>query len=210
MTVRVRAGAIAAAALCLFASIGLSAAGAQGEDASAADAPLASAAPALPAEGPRFISQEIVQPLPEAAPAASAGSLSELVAAMPAETDLSRDLLCLAQGIYFEARGEPLHGQLAVGQVIVNRAASGLFPGDYCSVITQRGQFSFVRGGRIPAVNETSVAWSRARALAQIAHRELWESEAGDALFFHATYVRPGWARGKIARATIDRHVFYR
>jgi spore germination cell wall hydrolase CwlJ-like protein len=159
---------------------------------------------------PRFVSREVVQPLPEAQPATSAASLHELVAAMPTDAELSGDVRCLAEAIYFEARGEPLHGQLAVGQVIVNRADSGLFPSDYCSVVTQRGQFSFVRGGRIPAVKEGSAAWTRAKAIAQVVHQELWESEAGDALFFHATYVRPSWANRKTARATIDRHVFYR
>jgi spore germination cell wall hydrolase CwlJ-like protein len=77
-------------------------------------------------------------------------------------------------------------------------------------VVTQPGQFSFVRRGRIPSPDENSLAWARAKAVAQIAHQELWDSPAGDALFFHARYVRPGWARRKAAVATIDSHVFYR
>ena len=56
----------------------------------------------------------------------------------------------MAGAIYFEAKGEPLSGQLAVAEVILNRAKSGRFPKAICSVVTQRGQFSFVRGGRIP------------------------------------------------------------
>ena len=59
-------------------------------------------------------------------------------------------------------------------------------------------------------MSEDSPAWTRAKAVARIAHQELWESEAGDALYFHATYVRPRWASRKAARATIDSHVFYR
>ena len=94
--------------------------------------------------------------------------------------------------------------------MIVNRTNSGRYPSDYCSVVTQRGQFSFVRGGRIPSPKEGSLAWTRAKAIARIAHQDLWQSEAGDALFFHARYVRPGWARTKVQLATIDSHVFYR
>jgi spore germination cell wall hydrolase CwlJ-like protein len=117
---------------------------------------------------------------------------------------------CLAGAIYFESRGEPLEGQLAVGQVIVNRADSELFPDDYCGVVTQRSQFSFVRNGHLPEPNKASAAWNRARAIAQIAHQGLWDSRADDSLYFHATYVKPSWSRRKVARATISRHVFYR
>ena len=80
----------------------------------------------------QFVSQEVVQPTPEPKAAdarlAEAGSLSELVAAMPEGGALSREMECLAGAIYFESRGEPLAGQLAVGQVIVNRSESGVFP----------------------------------------------------------------------------------
>ena len=173
---------------------------------------------------PRFVASPVVQPLPEqvgtellsrddaigSQPAASYASLLDLVAATPAAGEMGRDLRCLAKAIYFEARGEPLEGQLAVGRVIINRASSGLFPGDYCSVVTQRSQFSFVRRGQIPQANESSRAWQRATAIARIAHQDLWPSEAGDALYFHANYVSPRWAQRKTARATIDSHIFYR
>ncbi len=161
---------------------------------------------------PQFVSEPVVQPLPEGEELEDlqVDSLRELVAEIGFDQDMSRELRCLAQAIYFEARGEPLAGQLAVGRVIVNRARSPLFPDDYCSVVKQPAQFSFVRSGRIPAVRTNSVAWQRAQAIARIAHQELWDSEAQDALFFHATYARPGWARTKLARATIDSHIFYR
>ena len=164
---------------------------------------------------PVFVSQEVVQPLPEE-PAGfqstvpQVGSLYELVAVLPPAAKLSREMECLAGAIYFESRGEPLAGQLAVGQVVVNRAESPTFPSDYCGVVFQRAQFSFVRGGRMPWINRDSAAWSRAIAVARIAHEGLWESEARDALYFHANYVRPNWSRSKIARATIDTHIFYR
>lgn len=210
MTFRIGAGALATAAIAVAAFFGAGQAGAHAE-AVAPATEIAAPAGEAPAETeglPRFVSFEVVQPLPPEEE--SAGSLRELVAEMSAGAKLSRDMRCLAEAIYFESRGEPLAGQLAVGRVIINRADSGLFPSDYCSVVMQPGQFSFVRHGRIPAVNESSPAWDRAKAIARIAHQELWDSEAGDALYFHAKYVRPRWASRKTARATIDSHVFYR
>jgi len=157
-----------------------------------------------------FVSQEVAQPLPATSATSRAASLAKLVETMPAGAGLSREMECLAGAIYFESRGEPLDGQLAVGQVIVNRAESGRFPADYCGVVYQKSQFSFVRGGTMPRIDRGSSAWHRASAIARIAHEGLWDSEAGDALFFHARYVKPSWSRTKIARATIDSHIFYR
>jgi spore germination cell wall hydrolase CwlJ-like protein len=145
-----------------------------------------------------------------AEPQLHADSLQQLVGDMPVEEALSPELKCLAQAVYFEARGEPLDGQLAVAEVVINRAVSGLYPADYCEVVTQPAQFSFVRRGRIPQADESSSAWRRAIAVAQIAQQDLWESKANDALYFHATYVRPGWARQKTQLAQIDTHIFYR
>ena len=117
---------------------------------------------------------------------------------------------CLAGAIYFESRGEPVAGQLAVAQVIVNRAESGQFPESYCGVVFQRSQFSFVKGGAMPSIRRGSSAWKRAKAVARIAHEGLWDSQAADSLYFHAKYVRPSWSRKKVARATINTHIFYR
>lgn len=209
-----RLAAIAAAATLFFALAGTEGSGAYAQEgAPAADGPVS----AIETEGPRFVANEVVQPLPEHARGSAAGdtadlpsTLGELITEIPVEGELSRDMRCLAQAIYFEARGEPLDGQLAVGRVVVNRAVSDAFPDDYCGVVTQRSQFSFVRGGHIPAPDTSSPAWKRAVAVAKVAHQELWESPVGDALFFHATYVKPGWARKKLRRATLARHVFYR
>ncbi|APE27503.1 cell wall hydrolase [Aurantiacibacter gangjinensis] len=163
----------------------------------------------------RFVASEVAQDLPEEpveeeADTSDAASLRELVATIDTSGEMSREMMCLAQAVYFESRGEPLDGQLAVATVVINRAEDRRFPDDYCSVVTQRSQFSFVRGGRIPAPNRGTAAWTRAKAIARIAHRELWDSPADDALYFHATYVRPSWARRMTARATIDNHIFYR
>ncbi len=160
-----------------------------------------------------FVSDEVVQPLP-AAPEPTvlteAGSLSELVGMVGTDAALSEDLRCLAGAVYFEARGEPLTGQLAVAQVIINRAEDPRFPQSYCRVVAQPGQFSFMRGSRMPAIRTGSAAWTRAVAIAEIADKGMWESEAGDAVFFHAKYVRPSWSHRKTRLAQIDTHIFYR
>ncbi len=141
-------------------------------------------------------------------PTPRASSLAALVADQPQPAELSRELNCLAGAIYFEAKGETLAGQLAVGRVIVARSKSGRFPDSYCGVVFQRSQFSFVRGNTMPAIPKGSRQWKKAVAVAQIAHAGSWKSEAEGALFFHAAYVSPGWRLTRLAR--IDNHVFYR
>jgi hypothetical protein len=161
---------------------------------------------------PVFVSREVIQPLPEAPtePEPIAASLPELVQQISTQRPLSEDMQCLAGAVYFEARGEPLAGQLAVAQVIINRADDPRFPASYCGVVAQPGQFSFMRGSRMPKIRENSAAWTRARAIAEIAHKGLWQSEADDAVFFHARYVRPGWSERKQRLAQINTHIFYR
>ncbi|OBV10776.1 Cell wall hydrolase SleB [Erythrobacter dokdonensis DSW-74] len=164
-------------------------------------------------ETPVFISEEVVQPLPEVAQApvlTEAGSLHELVRMVDTAAPLNEEMHCLAGAVYFEARGEPLAGQLAVAQVIINRSEDNRFPESYCGVVRQKGQFSFMRGTRMPQIRTGSPAWTRAVAIAAIAHQGLWESEAGEAVFFHAKYVRPGWSHRKTRLAQIDTHIFYR
>ena len=215
-----RTGALALATVIFAASFGTALNGAVAQDAEPAaleavqeeqnstQAP--DAAPQV-----RFVMNEVVQELPEQpeepeASASDAASLRELVGSVDTSDQMSRELMCLAQAVYFESRGEPLDGQLAVARVVINRAESNTFPDDYCSVVTQRSQFSFVRGGHIPTPPQGSSAWRSAQAIARIAHRDLWESEAGDALYFHARHVSPSWARRMTARAHINNHIFYR
>ena len=145
-----------------------------------------------------------------AAPHVKAGSdLSTMVAELRSPDAGSHELECLATGIYFESKGEPLAGQLAVGKVIANRAQSGgRFPDSYCGVLFQRGQFSFVHGGRLPSVSHANKQWQTAVAIAKIVDQGLEKSEAGNALFFHARYVSPGWHLKRVA--SIGNHVFYR
>ena len=134
-------------------------------------------------------------------------SLAEAVAAQEiAQVDATQR--CLAGAIYFESKGEPLAGQLAVANVIINRSKSGRFPTDICSVVKQRGQFSFVRGGEIPSIDEGRTAWRTALAVAKIALEAAWDSPAPKALFFNTADRRPGGNLTKIAM--IGNHVFYR
>ena len=135
-------------------------------------------------------------------------SLGDMVAAEDTAGSLTADQECLAGAIYFESRSESLEGQLAVAEVIRNRADSGRFPRSLCGVVRQPGQFSFVRGGRIPSVNRGSRDWREAVAIARIASADRWESNAPDALFFHATRVSPRWKLRRVA--TVGNHVFYR
>ncbi len=212
-----RAGALALASTVIASSFGTATSGAIAQDQTdltevtqdltETEEPQNAAEPQV-----RFVANEMVQDVPvePEVQSADASSLRELVGTIDTAGEMSREVMCLAQAVYFESRGEPLNGQLAVARVIVNRAESNRFPDDYCSVVTQRSQFSFVRGGHIPMPNESSSAWNRAKAIARIAHRDLWDSEAGDALYFHATHVRPSWARRMTTRARIDNHIFYR
>ncbi|MCK9540576.1 MAG: cell wall hydrolase [Novosphingobium sp.] len=172
--------------------------------------------PALPApveaEAPAVSGAPVpVEPAPavaiDDAEAVTATSLAELVRVQP-QDELDRELHCLAGAVYFEAKGESLPGQLAVGRVVVARAKSGRFPGSYCGVVYQPSQFSFVRGRSMPPINKNSQHWRNAVAIAQIADDGSWRSPVEGALFFHATHVSPGWRLKRLAR--IDNHIFYR
>jgi hypothetical protein len=179
-------------------------------------APAPAPAPELVPGAPEYVSAPVVQPLasadtPVPAPVLTeAGSLHELVGMVDTAAPMSDQLHCLAGAVYFEARGEALDGQLAVAQVIVNRTEDGRFPRSYCGVVAQPGQFSFMRGRDMPRVPTGTAAWKRAVAIARIADKGLWDSPAGDAVFFHARYVRPSWSAGKTRLAQIDTHIFYR
>jgi N-acetylmuramoyl-L-alanine amidase len=121
----------------------------------------------------------------------------------------STELECLATGIYFESKSEPLAGQLAVGKVIANRANSGgRFPSTYCGVLFQHGQFSFIHGRSLPHVAHSNHQWQTAVAIAKIVDQGLKDAGIHGALFFHARYVSPGWHLKRVA--SIGNHIFFR
>lgn len=122
---------------------------------------------------------------------------------------------CLAEAIYFEARGESLAGQFAVAEVILNRVESPRYPGTICGVVRQgadrRGacQFSYACDGK-PEVIADQESWDRAGKIAALmldsADRPLTEG----ATHFHTTAVRPVWSRIYERTARIGAHLFYR
>lgn len=133
-------------------------------------------------------------------------SLSQLVASVDADAMANdSDLNCLATAVYFESRGEPMEGQLAVAQTILNRVESGRYAATVCGVINQPKQFSYDRS-RAPRAGSD---WETAQAIAHIAMQDMWHEVAPRAVSFHARRVAPNWA-GKTRVATIGNHVFYR
>ncbi len=136
------------------------------------------------------------------------GDLASMVTQLRSTEAGSRELECLAGAIYFESKSESLKGQLAVGHVIANRAASGRFPTSYCGVVYQRSQFSFVRGRSMPPIARSGMQWKNAVAIAHIVDQKLQPTPVAKALFFHARRVSPGWRLTRVA--TLGNHVFYR
>lgn len=121
------------------------------------------------------------------------------------ETPLNAAGKCLAKAVFFEARGEPLEGQLAVAQVILNRVASGRYADDACGVINQPGQFTFARR----AVDTGTSDYRIAAAIAVIAQAQRWLQVVPRATAFHATRVNVSWG-GMQRVSRIGNHVFYR
>jgi spore germination cell wall hydrolase CwlJ-like protein len=123
---------------------------------------------------------------------------------------------CLAEAIYFEARGEEVRGQMAVAQVILNRAFSGKYPTTVCGVVYQNAhrrlacQFTFACD-RVPDVVREPDMWERAKAIAaEMLDGKLWLPEVGKATHYHAYWVRPGWVREMTKVHKLGVHTFYR
>jgi hypothetical protein len=125
-----------------------------------------------------------------------------------------RERHCLATAIYFEARGEPLKGQIAVSQVILNRVRSPKFPQTICGVVYQgqyrKGcQFSFTCDGQSDNPRDKAL-WARAQELSKsFMAGEHWLPEVGYSTFYHADYVRPRWSYRMNKIDKIGRHIFY-
>jgi spore germination cell wall hydrolase CwlJ-like protein len=131
------------------------------------------------------------------------------------ESALEADLHCLAQNIYFEARGEPLEGKLAVAHVVLNRMADDRFPRQACSVIRQGGerrrhrcQFSWWCDGRSDRPRDQS-AWEESKVIAVLIKAGLIPDPTGGSLWYHANYVQPDWAERLTRKVKIGKHIFY-
>jgi spore germination cell wall hydrolase CwlJ-like protein len=129
--------------------------------------------------------------------------------------DFDESLRCLALNVYHEARSEPEVGQLAVAAVTLNRVRSEAFPDSVCKVVKQGGQqrnrcqFSWWCDGKSDHPTE-SEAWKNARRISRLSLLGLTEDPTDEALYYHATYVKPRWSRKLERTARIDQHVFYR
>ncbi len=123
---------------------------------------------------------------------------------------------CLAEAIYFEARGEAVRGQMAVAQVVLNRAFSGKYPNTVCGVVYQNAhrrlhcQFTFACDG-IPDIVREPDMWERAKTIAaEMLDGKLWLPEVGKATHYHAHWVHPGWVREMTKMHRLGVHTFYR
>jgi spore germination cell wall hydrolase CwlJ-like protein len=123
---------------------------------------------------------------------------------------------CLAEAVYFEARGEPVRGQIAVAQVVMNRVFSPFYPDEVCAVVYQNAnrrlacQFTFACDG-IPEVVTEPEAWRRAKAIAKdTLDGKLWLPEIGKATHYHAYWVHPSWVHEMRKLYKVGVHTFYR
>ena len=123
---------------------------------------------------------------------------------------------CLANAVYFESRSEPVRGQIAVAQVVMNRVFSGFYPNDVCGVVYQNAhrhlacQFTFACDG-IPDVVTDQESWARAQRIArETLDGKLWLPEIAKSTHYHASYVYPYWVRAMKKNAKIGLHNFYR
>lgn len=123
---------------------------------------------------------------------------------------------CLANGIYFEARGENLKGQAAVAQVILNRVRNPAYPKTICGVVYQndswknRCQFSFACDGKKDRIRNPSNYRVAEEIAMAVTAGKIFIPEVGSSTHYHATYVRPRWAGTMEKMKKIGLHIFYR
>jgi spore germination cell wall hydrolase CwlJ-like protein len=123
---------------------------------------------------------------------------------------------CLANAVYFEARGEPVRGQIAVAQVVMNRVFSPFYPNDVCGVVYQNAnrhlacQFTFACDG-IPDIVTEPDAWDRAKRIARdMLDGKLWMPEVAKSTHYHAYWVHPSWVGEMKKLYKLGVHTFYR
>ena len=130
----------------------------------------------------------------------------------------AKELNCLAENIYFEARGVPLKGQYAVAEVTLNRTQARNFPRTICGVVHETrwdpsrrrfvADFSWTELDTLSPENGS--AWKEAMSVATAEYDDLHEPVVPGALYYHSTSVHPGWSRTRKVVATIGNHIFYR
>ena len=136
---------------------------------------------------------------------------------------LETALMCMAANIYHEAKNQPMVGQIAVAQVVMNRANDSRYPDNVCDVIKQgltykngkvvlgKCQFSWYCDGKKDDVDKKSEKWRNSlRYASMVKTNRITLDVTEGATHYHATYVRPAWARTKTKTVRINRHIFYR
>ena len=128
----------------------------------------------------------------------------------------TRQRRCLATAIYFEARGEPVEGQIAVAQVVMNRVRSSLYPDTICGVVYQGQhrrtgcQFSFTCDGKADVAKDKE-RWRQANEIAyEFTQGETFLGDIGQATNYHANYVSPRWRWGLNRIKKVGQHIFYK
>jgi hypothetical protein len=124
---------------------------------------------------------------------------------------------CLADAVYFEARGEPLRGQEAVAQVVMNRVFSGYYPNNVCGVVYQNAshylacQFTFACEHRnLNRIDEPDM-WAQAQRIAKDElDGKIWLADIGHATHYHAYWVHPSWVHEMTRLYKLGVHTFYR
>jgi spore germination cell wall hydrolase CwlJ-like protein len=141
----------------------------------------------------------------------------ERVRELARETE-RRNVECLARNVYYEARGEPPEGQYAVAEVTMNRKASRRYPATVCAVVHEKrwdaireryvGAFSWTEFYSVP--EPAGEAWAFAQKVAEDVYYRRTPPRVDGATYYHATSIKPSWARTQKRVARIGRHVFYR
>lgn len=186
--------------------------------------PKPQAAPAVAAPAPAAADS---QPEPPVAPqTAEAVNAARPFAGLPIEpmrpfvlktdaADEARAEHCLAQAVYYEAAREPLRGQQAVAQVVLNRVRHPAYPKSVCGVVYQGAaratgcQFTFACDGSLRFAPQPAL-FARAQAVARRALAGYVDPDVGSATFYHAAYVAPYWAPTLVKMAKVGQHIFYR
>ena len=137
-------------------------------------------------------------------------------AALVNQPNGEREERCLAEAIYFEARSEPVAGQAAVAQVVLNRAKSGLYPASICGVVYQNRhrylgcQFTFACEGKALRVTEPEPWKIASRIAREVLDGTTFLADVGGSTHYHANYVNPRWAKRLKKMDTIGSHIFYK
>ena len=136
------------------------------------------------------------------------------------EENLSEQEKCLSEAFYFEARGEPFLGQVAVGVVIMRRVDSPQFPNNICDVVhdgkywkgnpvRNKCAFSYYCDGKSERINN-EYEYSKVVQAAMLVLQGIVVDNMEDVVYYHATYVNPSWASQKIKAFQIGKHIFYK